>query len=168
MEDKETLTPEELNQLQELGLSQEDIAMVIDISPLAVNKLIERARAKEEVLAEYSGVQWTQLSELQIRILSSVTQENINNASLRDKIVAFKVLKDIETAISPRGKDRSKGLLAYLILLQEELAKEKEAHKTSLESINAIEAEFEDVAPPKDRQGRSLKDILTEVVNKES
>jgi hypothetical protein len=166
-EDKETLTPEEVKQLEELGLSTTEIAEVVEHSPTTIAKIIERAKTIEDVLSEYSGIQWTQLSELQIKLLGAVTQSKIDNASLREIVVAFKVLKDVEIGISPRGKDRSKGLLAYLVLLQEELEREKALHRTSLEAITAVEAEFEDVVPSKDKQGRSLRDLLTEVVNKD-
>jgi len=115
----------------ELGISQPTLrARIADLSK------------KQGVLLQYREIQSLQLTELQARCLEAITPEKIEDASLRDLVMSYKILKDKEQVIEGKPSE-IKGLVAHLVYLEKQesvVAKHKE---TDFE-----EAEFTDETAP--------------------
>ena len=121
--------------LQEMGLTKQEAAQELGISVTTLSNRIAKIQQKQGILLQYRAIQSLQLTELQARVLEAITPEKINDAPLRDLVLAFKVLKDKELNLEGKPSD-IKGLVAYLI----ELEKEDMALKEPIP-----DAEFEEV-----------------------
>ena len=111
---------------QELGISQPTLrARIADI------------QQKQGLLLQYRSIQALQLTELQARVLEAITPEKIEEASLRDLVASYKILKDKELNIEGKPSE-IKGLVAHLIYL------EKQEAALTDKSIEALDAEFTD------------------------
>lgn len=124
--------------LMEMGMTQKESAKELGISPMTLSKRIADIQEKQQILLQYRKLQSLQLTELQARVLEAITPEKINEAPLRDLVVAFKILKDKELVMEDKGGTNIKGLIAYLIEL------EKEEGALAL-PVPAVDAEFEEV-----------------------
>lgn len=145
------LDTETLLDLQELGLTQKQIATEMGCHPLTIASRIAKIQKEQGILLQYRSLQSLQLTELQARVLEAITTEKINEAPLRDLVVAFKILKDKELVLEGKPTD-IKGLVAYLI----ELEKEEAA------LAKPIEGEFEEVEE-KDVKNITDPDYVPEV-----
>ena len=129
--------PQTLIELAEMGLTHKDAAKEVGCTPQTISRKISDLQRKQGLLLQYRSLQSLQLTELQVRVLDAITPEKINDAPLRDLIVAFKILKDKELNLEGKPTD-IKGLVAYLI----ELEKEEVA---LMKPVDAIDAEHEEV-----------------------
>lgn len=132
--------------LLEEGVSSKDIAVRTGCSVSKIQQNVAALLRNQGVLEQYRSVQHLQLTEIQARVLDSITDEMLANANLKDLTAAFKVLKDKEQ--TDLGKPTEiKGLVAYLVHLeQEDLdAKKKVSASASAEPI--IEGKAEEIAP---------------------
>ena len=129
--------------LVERGLSQKEIAAQLGVSVPTLAKKIAELQTKQGVLLKYRTLQSLQLTELQAKVLSYITEEKLAEASLRDLILAYKILKDKEQTIEGQPSE-IKGLVGYLIhmekerLLEEEKEDELEAQSDSLGKVEAM------------------------------
>ena len=112
---------EMLMDLQEMGLTQKEAAGELGICTQTLSKRIADVQKKQGLLLQYRSLQSLQLTELQARILEAITPEKIEQAGLKDLVLAFKILKDKEQVIEGKPSE-IKGLVAYLIKIEEEEA----------------------------------------------
>ena len=110
---------EMLMDLQEMGLTQKEAAGELGICTQTLSKRIADVQKKQGLLLQYRSLQSLQLTELQARILEAITPEKIEQAGLKDLVLAFKILKDKEQVIEGKPSE-IKGLVAYLIKIEEE------------------------------------------------
>jgi hypothetical protein len=80
---------------------------------------------------------------LQARILEAITPGKIEEASLKDLVLSFKILKDKETEIENPETGEIKGLVAYLIELEKrELALQQKVTEFEEGAIDISEVEL--------------------------
>lgn len=104
------------------GMTQKDQAQELGISIPTLSKRIADIQAKHDLLLQYRAIQNLQLTELQARVLEAITPEKIEDAGLKDLVLAYKILKDKELVMEGKPSE-IKGLVAHLIHLeQQELA----------------------------------------------
>ena len=129
----------DFDKLHELGyrnLPQQVIAEELGISKPTLAKRMAEIRDKQGILLKYRELQTLQLTSLQARILEHITPEKIQEAPLRDLILAFKILKEKELVMDGKPSEIH-GLVGYLIEL------EKSESDQAVEEIT--DAEFADV-----------------------
>lgn len=95
------------------------IADMFGISTITLSKRIADIQSKQQVLLQYRALQSLQLTELQARVLEAITPEKIENADLKDLVLAYKILKDKELVVDGKPNE-IKGLVSYLIQLEKE------------------------------------------------
>jgi len=139
------LDTDTLLDLQEMGLTTSQAAKEFGISRQTLSKRIADIQSKHGILMQYRSIQSLQLTELQARCLEAITPEKINEASLKDLVLAFKILKDKELNIEGKPSE-IKGLVAYLIALE----KEEAALETpvSEEDLKVVEGVTKDITDP--------------------
>ena len=85
----------------------------------SVEKLTTRLKNDEAVMQKYSDLQHVQLTKIQYQLLNAITDDKLYEASLRDIVAAFKILKDKELVSQGRPTEIH-GLVGYLTLLETE------------------------------------------------
>lgn len=133
--------------MSEKGLPQAVMADELGVSIPTLAKRMSEVREKQGILLQYRDLQSLQLTSMQARILEAITPQKINEASLRDLILAFRVLKDKEHAIEGKPTE-VKGLVHYLLEIEkQEMATEVE-HYTVEEFDKAADAAALVTTPP--------------------
>lgn len=130
------LDVETLYDLATKGLTQKEMADEMDVSVPTLAKKITEIQSKQGILMKYRALQSLQLTELQAKVLEAITPDKIDDAPLRDLVVAYKILKDKELVVEGKPTD-IKGLVGFLVELEREEA--------ALNSPEAIDAEFEEM-----------------------
>ena len=120
------------------GMTQKEAAETLDVSESTISKRIAKIQAEQGILMRYRSLQSLQLTQLQAKVLEAITPEKIAEASLRDLVMAFKILKDHELTIEGKPKEL-KGLIGYLMQIERE-----EAALIVQPEDKAIDAEFVD------------------------
>jgi len=121
------------------GVTQKDQAQELGISVPTLSRRIADIQSKHDLLLQYRSLQSLQLTELQARVLEAITPEKIEEAGLKDLVLAYKILKDKELVVEGKPSE-IKGLVAHLIHLeQQEMAATNKALLNSFE-----DAEFEE------------------------
>lgn len=137
------LDTETLLDLREMGMTNKDVGVELGCSQQTISRRIAAIQANQNVLLQYRSLQSLQLTELQARVLEAITPQKITEASLRDLVLAFKILKDKELVLEGKPSD-IKGLVAYLIELEkEEVALEKTVD-TDFEEVEEVIKEITD------------------------
>ena len=113
------IDPEILLDLQEMGLTQKQASSELGVCPQTLSKRMAEIQSKQGLLLQYRSLQSLQLTELQARVLEAITPEKIEQAGLKDLVLAFKILKDKEQVIEGKPSE-IKGLVSYLIKIEEE------------------------------------------------
>ena len=103
----------------EKGLTMKEQAEELDCSVSTISHRIARIQAEQGILLKYRVLQNLQLTKLQAKILEAIDDDRINEAPLRDLVVAFKILKDKEQVDLGKPTD-IKGLVGYLIKMEKE------------------------------------------------
>lgn len=116
------------------------VAVELGISPPTLRTRIADISKKQGLLLQYREIQSLQLTELQARVLEAITPEKIDEASLRDLVMSYKILKDKEQVMEGKPSE-IKGLVAHLIHL--------EKLETNGETVESVDAEFEEVPKTK-------------------
>lgn len=141
---KVEIDTEILLDLQEMGLTQKDAAGELGISPQTLSKRIAEVQSKQGLLLQYRSLQSLQLTELQARILEAITPDKIEQAGLKDLVLAFKILKDKEQVIEGKPTE-IKGLVSYLIKLEEEeIALKEPVPEADITEIEEVTKEITD------------------------
>lgn len=108
-----------LADLIDCGMTRKQIAEETGMSVVTIGKVVSELKAKQGILLEYKALQTLQLTELQAKLLAAITPDKIAEASLRDLVLAYKVLKDKEL-VGDGKPTEIKGLVAYLIELEKQ------------------------------------------------
>ena len=128
------------------GVSLKEMAPELGISVPTLSARIADIQAKQGLLLQYRAIQNLQLTELQARCLEAITPEKIEEAPLKDLIVAYKILKDKELVDTGRPTD-IKGLMHYLIQMEKEemaLSTEVETEEGREEREEIVDAIFKE------------------------
>lgn len=135
---------EMLLDLQEMGLTQKQASSELGICPQTLSKRIADVQKKQGLLLQYRSLQSLQLTELQARVLEAITPEKIEQAGLKDLVLAYKILKDKEQVIEGKPSE-IKGLVSYLIKIEEEeAALAKPVPLKALEGVIEVTKEITD------------------------
>lgn len=130
--------------LQEMGLTQKQSAEELGICTTTLSRRMADIQQKQGLLLQYRSLQSLQLTELQARILEAITPSKIEEAGLKDLVLAFKILKDKEQVIEGKPTE-IKGLVAYLIKLEEEeVALNEPVSEAVIEEVAKITGEITD------------------------
>ena len=106
-----------INMLED-GVPKSEIAGELGCSINTLNKKINDLRQKEGILLNWRAIKSLKLTELQAAILDRITPEKIEEASLKDLVLSYKVLSESETEIENPVKGKITGPVAYLIELE--------------------------------------------------
>ena len=117
---RKEINPIKIYELSSQGMTQKNMAKHFGVSHVTLAKRMGEIRAQQGILLNYRSIQSLQLTALQAKILESITDENIENASLIEKVKAVKMLKDMELKITKPETIKIKGLVGYLIEMEKE------------------------------------------------
>jgi len=95
------------------------VAVELGISAPTLRSRIADIKNKQGLLLQYREIQSLQLTELQARVLEAITPDKIEDASLRDLVASYKILKDKELVVEGKPSE-IKGLVAHLIHLEKQ------------------------------------------------
>lgn len=149
--------------LLERGESVPAISAELGISPPTLRKRIKDLQEKQGLLLQYRSIQSLQLTELQARVLEAITPDKINDASLRDLVGSYKILKDKELVVEGKPSE-IKGLVAHLIYMEKQ---EAALGKDGKPSEAYEDAEFDDSLGSDgngDEEGRNTLALLDDQV----
>ena len=121
------------------GWDKKAIARELGVTSPTLSRRITDLKKKEGEILQYRALQSLELTELEAQILEAVTPEKIQQASLKELVGAYKILKDKELVADGKPSE-IKGLVGYLIHLE----KEEEGRGLNNENkmTETIEAEF--------------------------
>ena len=130
-----------LYDLMNMDLTLPEAAKELGISIPTLSRRIADIQTKQGLLVQYRALQSLQLTELQARVLEAITPEKIDEASLKELVGAFKILKEAE--VDPKGNvDEVRGLLAHLLELEkQEFARKHPAEENIVEGETVEELE---------------------------
>ena len=138
------IDPDTMMDLYEMGLTQKQASLELGICPGTLSKRMADIQGKQGLLLQYRSLQSLQLTELQARILEAITPEKIEDASMKDLVLAFKILKDKEQVIEGKPSE-IKGLVSYLIKMEEEeMALAEPVPEGELEEVEEVTKEITD------------------------
>jgi DNA-binding Lrp family transcriptional regulator len=119
------------------GLTNKEVAEEVGVSAPTLSKRMAEIRDKQGLLLKYRSLQALQLTSLQARILEAITPEKINEAPLRDLVIAFKIFKDKELTLDGKPSE-IRGLVGYLVNLEKELAAAEQVPDAEYEEMEDI------------------------------
>jgi len=138
------IPPEILLDLKEMGLTQKQASKELGVSSQTLSKRMADVQSKQGLLLQYRALQSLQLTELQARILEAITPEKIEEAGMKDLVLAFKILKDKEQVIEGKPTE-IKGLVSYLIKIEEEeFALAESVPEGKIEEVTKVTREITD------------------------
>lgn len=92
---KRTPVKKVLNQLA-LGATQTQVAKSVNVSKQAVSQMLQRYGIESKFLESFKENRADILAGMQDTVLASLTEVDLNKASLRDRVISFGVLYDKE------------------------------------------------------------------------
>jgi orotate phosphoribosyltransferase-like protein len=110
---------DDMMDLLEQGFTQCQVADELGVSTPTLASRIADLQSKQGILLKYRALQSFQLTELQGRVLEAITPEKIDEASLKDLVGAYKILKDKELVVDGKPTE-IKGLVAYLVEMEKQ------------------------------------------------
>ena len=119
------------------GMSKKDQAEELGLSVPTLNARIADIQKRQGLILQYRALQNIQLTDLQAKILEHITPEKIEEASLRDLVMSYKILKDKELVDTGRPTD-VKGIMHYLIQLEKEEAAVDAEVEESFEEVSVV------------------------------
>jgi len=119
------------------GVARKELAGMLGISTQTLSSRIGDLQKKQGLLLQYRNIQALQLTEIQARILESITPDKIEEASLKDLVLCYKVLKDKELVTEGKPSE-IKGLVSYLVHLEKE-------QLAASEPVDVTPVEYNDV-----------------------
>lgn len=143
------IDPDALLELIERGVSKKNMAEEVGCSVPTLRSKIAKLQESSPVILEYRTLQTLELTELQSKILSKITDEKIDAAPLRDLVLAYKILKEKEFMVEGKPTE-VRGLVHYLLEIEREEEAEKKAllalaNKQSGTDEEVEDADFSDV-----------------------
>lgn len=138
------IDPDAMMDLYEMGLTQKQASQELGICTSTLSRRMADIQEKQGLLLQYRALQSLQLTELQARILEAITPEKIEDASMKDLVLAFKILKDKEQVIEGKPTE-IKGLVSYLIKMEEEeMALTEPVPEGEIERVTEVTKEITD------------------------
>ena len=113
------LDPNELYELLESGVPAKHIAKELGVSVPTLSKRITDLQQRQGLLMQYRSIHALHLTSLQAQILEAISPDKIEEASLKDLVLCYKVLKDKELVTDGKPSE-IKGLVSYLVHLEKE------------------------------------------------
>lgn len=145
------------------GLPQKEMAEELGVSIPTLAKRMSEVREKQGILLQYRDLQSLQLTSIQARILEAITPQKINEAPLRDLILAFRILKDKEQNIEGKPTE-IKGLVHYLLEIEkQEMCEEVEEYTTEEFNEAADAAALVTSIPEKEEEDVTAPDFVPEL-----
>lgn len=139
--------PDVLLDLLETGATKKRMAEEMGMSIPTLRTKIAQLQQQSPVILEYRALQTLELTELQHKILSNITDDKIENAPLRDLVLAYKILKEKEFMVEGKPTE-VKGLVHYLLEIEKVEQAEKQAMLKKVieghDNEDITDAEFED------------------------
>jgi hypothetical protein len=130
--------------LYDMGLTQKQASLELGVCTSTLSRRMADIQSKQGLLLQYRSLQSLQLTELQARILEAITPEKIEDASMKDLVLAFKILKDKEQVIEGKPTE-IKGLVSYLIKMEEEeIALNDPVSEGEIEEVKEVTKEITD------------------------
>lgn len=125
----------------------------------------------EDPILKYRALQSLELTAIQAEVLDAITPDKIQDASLKDLVAAFKVLKEKELVAEGKPSE-IKGLVGYLMHLEKEeqaghridpvenaITAEFSARNVSSEEIDSVDTEEDAEDEERSTSPRSLSEI---------
>jgi DNA-binding Lrp family transcriptional regulator len=139
------------------GFSTTEMAEKFEVSPPTITARIKQLQEEQGVILQWRAVRNLHLTQLQARCLEAVTDSKITNASLRDLVVAFKVLHDAELETKEQGK--VSGLAAYLMQIEREEINARTGG-TVTETKQIIALANKEIGSAEDNLMKALQEII--------
>ncbi len=133
-----TVPDDVLEKIEENGIPKKDASEELGISKPTLARLLGDLKLRRGDLHNYDAFRSLHLTSLQVDILTSISPIDIAEASLKDKIGAFKILRD-KQLVSEGKPTEIKGLLGYLIAMEKEESVDVKASEVKLESLKTID-----------------------------
>ena len=134
---------EVLLDMNETGLTFKEQAQELGCSTSTISNRIAKIQVEQGILMKYRALQSLQLTSIQAKILEAITPELINEAPLRDLVVAFKILKDKELVVEGKPSE-IKGMVSYLIKMEKEELALSQAEEEIIEAEVSKTSDIED------------------------
>ena len=148
---KAEIDQETLMDLAERGFSPTEMANEFGVSIPTLTSRIKELQEEQGIILQWRSVRNLHLTQLQARCLEAITQNKISQASLRDLVIAFKVLHEAELDVKESGK--VSGLVAYLMQIE----REEIGARTGVTETKQIIAM---ATGPEDQMIKALKEII--------
>lgn len=129
-------------EMMEEGWDDKEIAAQVGVSIPTLKSRINELQGKESLTLQYRGLQNIELTSLQADILSNITSDKMEKASLRDLTTAFKILKDKELVDTGRPTE-IKGMVGYLLEIERKQKEDPEV--VEVEDVIVKAKEVEDI-----------------------
>ena len=121
------------------GLTAPEMAKTFDVSLPTMRRIVSDVQKEQGLILQYRALQSLQLTALQAKVLDAITPDKIDQADLKDLVIAYKVLKDKEHTIDGKPSD-IKGFVGYLVEAERvNMAKE--------DTVEVEEADYKEVDP---------------------
>ncbi|HED37371.1 MAG TPA: hypothetical protein ENI76_03885 [Ignavibacteria bacterium] len=127
-----------LERIEENGIAKKDASEELGISKPTLARLLGDLKLRQGDLHNYEAFRNLHLTSMQVDILLSISPIDIAEASLKDKIGAFKILRD-KQLVSEGKPTEIKGLLGYLIAMEKEESVSVKASRVKLEDLETID-----------------------------
>jgi hypothetical protein len=124
MPKKVDINPFDLITMIQDGSTKKEMADTFNCSIPTISSKIDDLLAEEGIWLKYRETQHLKLTRLQYQILESISEEDLEEASLSEKVNAFRILKEKEL-ISQGKPTELKGLIGYLLQVEEAEKKEE-------------------------------------------
>lgn len=130
----------------EHGYHKKDIAKELGMAHNTLQSKIAKLQESSPILLEYRSLQALELTELQSKILNNITDDKIEQAPLRDLVLAYKILKEKEFMVEGKPQE-VKGLVHYLLEVERLEQAEKMGGKSAGLGLRP-EDPFQELPPP--------------------
>ena len=141
------------------GFSPQEMSTELGVSVPTLNNRIRKLQDEQGVILQYRAVRNLHLTQLQAKCLESITPGKIAAASLRDLVVAFKVLHDAEIDTKEDGGKVS-GLVSYLMQIEKEEINARTGITETTKIIAMAKETGDGNGSEEDSIMRALKDML--------
>lgn len=136
---KKEVDTETLYDLAIRGLNKKEMAEEMGLSVPTLSARIADIQKRQGLILQYRALQNIQLTDLQAKILEAITPEKIEEASLKELVMSYKILKEKELLDTGKPTD-VKGIMHYLIQIE----KEEMAGEQSVDEEDVMEAEVDE------------------------
>lgn len=128
---------EDIAKLKRKGLSHSQIGKILGCDKSNVTRRLQRAGIDFEAVDDYKGLRADILASGQRKIVNAITDDDIKNASLLQKVTAVGILQDKELQILGKsGNDTADSISAMVELVDKVIKAVKPSPVASDEAID--------------------------------